>query len=299
MDLENKDENLLFKFMPANLNLIRLLVNNSIWFSAFNKLNDPYEGKFAIEEMELPEDKILMKFYQTRKSFLLSENKAKQQIEKIKKNTSVFYSDLIKDLNNAYFNRLKVACFSLVYDEMLLWSHYADEHKGVCLIFEKDILTGPDSLEKFDEPIDYIEEKKVKPDFREKLQINFIDEGKIALSLKNDKEVIFKKLKCWEYEKEYRIFAKESFNNKTAGNSSKFNKQALKGIIFGERCSLDDIKLIHSILNVYGYVDNKFFWGASRIVPVTGKLVSIKEYGKIDIEAFLYKRKDWLKQVFL
>lgn len=294
MDIQNKDESLLFKFSPINYNLIRLLVNSEIWFSAFNKLNDPFEGQFEIERMELPSDEILTVFYQDSKSFSFSSEKTIERIKIIKKNPTRFYEDLKTDLRKRFLNRRKIACFSLIYDEILMWSHYADEHNGLCLIFDKELLISDDLFQESNFELDSLEGDKVSYKRRDNLKVNFRQDEVLHVEIVNFDEIVIKKFDCWEYEKEYRIIATESFPEGSDGINFKFNKKALKGVIFGERSSLVDIRLIYSILTSYGYVDSDFLLGASKIVPSTGKLVSIQDYNLKNSEDFIWNRNRWL-----
>jgi hypothetical protein len=298
LDIENKNESLLFKFTPININLIRLLVNSEIWFSALDKLNDPFEGQFEIEKMELPSDEILTVFYQNSNSFSYSSEKTIERIEIIKENPAKFYEDIRTYLRKIFLNRRKIACFSLIYDEILMWSHYANEHKGICLIFDKELLISDDFFRKSNFGLDSLEDGKVLYKRRDNLKVNFDQNEILRVVIENFDELVIKKLDCWEYEKEYRIIATEKFSKASDGINFKFNKKALRGVIFGERSTYVDIKLMYSILTTYGYVDLDFLWGASRIVTTTGKLVTIKEYGLIPIEEFIGKRNNWLFQSF-
>ena len=88
---------------------------------------------------------------------------------------------------------LHVCCLSKSYKNFLMWSHYADGHKGCCLeVSAKRNLKG--------EPV----------------EIKYVD--KDGLPTKDDiegdnKRLLHYKLKCWEYENEVRyIRKKEKFN---------------------------------------------------------------------------------------
>lgn len=53
-----------------------------------------------------------------------------------------FINEIIKKVKDARNNAL-ISCFSKRYDSILMWSHYGDKHKGVCIEFdrpEKDFL---------------------------------------------------------------------------------------------------------------------------------------------------------------
>ena len=43
-------------------------------------------------------------------------------------------------------NKYKICCFSKSYSNFLLWSHYAKDHKGVCLEYEFDTRHFPSNL---------------------------------------------------------------------------------------------------------------------------------------------------------
>lgn len=294
MDIQNIDESLLFKFTPINFNLIRLLVNSEIWFSSPYMLNDPFEVEFEMERMkELPTDDFLMEWYLKKSSFKHTENETKWRIEKIKKNPSLFYKDLKTDLQIQYHNRLKVSCFSLVFNEILLWSHYADEHKGICLIFDRDIIIQDSMAYGSHSSLDFVGAQKVKYCALKKLIVHF-DKKEFRLPIRNLKTSNFKKLKCWRYEKEFRIIYRDVFSTIPNGMASTFPKKALRGVIFGEKCSNNDIELVYSILDKFEYIDSSFILGASKIVPSTGKLVTTQKLGQIDIEDFIWIRYNWV-----
>lgn len=235
----------------------------------------------------------LVEWYLKKSSFKHSENNAKWLINKIKKDSSIFYKDLKTDLRIQYHNKLKVACFSLIYDEILLWSHYADEHKGICLIFDKDILIEDAKNDEAHPSLDFVNAQNVKYGLPQKLKVKFEREN-FRFPIKNLKASNFKKLKCWKYEKEFRIVYKDVFSSIPNGIGSAFTRKALRGIIFGEKCLNSDIELLYSILNKFEYLDSNFIWGASKIVPSTGKLISRQEFGEILIEDFIWKRNGWL-----
>lgn len=294
MDIQNKDKSMLFKFMPINLNLIRLLVNSEIWFSSLAKLNDPFEREFELERMnELPKDEFLIDWYQNISSFKYDNYRIKRLLERLKKDPSQFYKDLKTDVRVKYHSKLKIACFSLIYNEILLWSHYADEHRGVSLIFSRDTLVNSAKQEINHLDMDFVEAKNVRYGRSKKLNVTF-NEADYSLPIRNLQSSIFRKLTCWKYEKEFRILCRNTFTKTQEGYGSKFTKDSLKGIIFGERCSTDDVALVYSVLNKFDYVDSDFFWGVSKIVPSTGKLTSIKMLGQISFDELNLNRTEWL-----
>ena len=83
-----------------------------------------------------------------------------------------------------------VVCFTLHPDSMLMWSHYGDQHRSVCVGFDTQILL--DNV-----PIN----NKGNPLYNEIIKVNYTNIRPNA----NDKALFFKKSDEWAYEDEYRI----------------------------------------------------------------------------------------------
>jgi len=47
-----------------------------------------------------------------------------------------FTNEIIRKVKDARNNAL-ISCFSKRYDSILMWSHYGDKHKGICIEFER------------------------------------------------------------------------------------------------------------------------------------------------------------------
>lgn len=80
-----------------------------------------------------------------------------------------------------------VMCLSEVHDDILMWAHYADSHRGVCLIF--------DPTEEFMSTAQPVKYRKVRP--RVNPIVNSYDEMLEA--------AMFTKSDHWSYEQEWRI----------------------------------------------------------------------------------------------
>src|SRR5437588_8200745 len=88
-----------------------------------------------------------------------------------------------------------ILSFSDTTEESVLWSHYADQHRGVA--FEVQFKIGPDSLFK----MQYTNERPV-------IDLNKIQnpEGLNAYLLPILHQLISQKSPGWSYEREYRVF---------------------------------------------------------------------------------------------
>ena len=85
-------------------------------------------------------------------------------------------------------NNCKVCCFSENNDILLMWSHYANKHQGVCIEFDLEKLEDNSFL-----------------DSLKAVNINKVIYGDIPKNINNLPVSLFYKTKDWEYEKEYRI----------------------------------------------------------------------------------------------
>lgn len=108
-------------------------------------------------------------------------------------------------------------------NDFLMFAHYADGHRGFRLAFEIDMdkTLGEIEVLGLGRPVDYV--PQFPPDF---------DMSNIHLSL-------FMKLKCWEYEDEYRILA---VNN----DKLKYDENSLVEVTFGCRLNPDFEPVIRS-----------------------------------------------------
>ncbi len=87
--------------------------------------------KFFIKKQ--PQYKSSPFIYKLINKVLMSNSEAKTHIEKIQ---NEFKEKLNKEIEE-YRKKILISCFSRRKDSILMWSHYADSHRGVC--FEYDI----------------------------------------------------------------------------------------------------------------------------------------------------------------
>lgn len=127
---------------------------------------------------------------------------------------------------------IKVGCLITNYDNTLMWSHYADKHKGMCV--EYDISNIIDKE-------DYVI-RKINYDMKAIVDENSID-NIFDINLLLDLFCI--KSKEWEYEDEYRIL----YHDIERLSNGKLIDLPIKSICFGVETLKDDKKLIYDIVN--------------------------------------------------
>ena len=120
--------------------------------------------------------------------------------------------DAIKD----YRNKFLVGCFSGCYDSLLMWSHYADSHHGICIEF--------DISEKEEKTFYKIRYSDNRPSYNlsdsikkmcQQLYVNGQFDQTDGFIIKLLSEPYITKSIDWAYEKEYRLIytEKDIYNN--------------------------------------------------------------------------------------
>lgn len=238
-----KEDNMppyLYKYTKAKYGL-KTLKNNLIKMSNLDELNDINEGKIVYNSDDLfncKNNDIAKVFIETsdfnlsisdKKNIISCENPLdeltkilynKYNINKDYDDFRIFmfetYNEFLKNYVKEFNNNLKrkncVVSLSEDNKNEVMWAHYADDFKGVCIEYklnnknstkfnkkDKDNLFKEDIfLNEFCFPIEYVNDS----DFTEDLRFLYnINKNKLRLL----EEPLLKKTKKWEYEKEWRI----------------------------------------------------------------------------------------------
>jgi len=128
-----------------------------------------------------------------------------------------------------------ICCFSTICNSTTMWSHYADNHKGICLVFDpfvKDPFKDFNS-ERFTEgTVDYD---------------NYTPVNYLKSKLEGIKKLFLTKSNDWRLEYEFRYIIIEDHRYFS------FKKEFLKGVIFGLRVKEEDIYRLIDICDKKGY----------------------------------------------
>lgn len=129
--------------------------------------------------------------------------------------------DFMQDMAEVQLTeQIGVLCVSASCTDILMWSHYADSHGGVCLEFDTSF-----------SPFKVLREVGYKP---ERTAVRLMqDDGNVMA----EKSVLSKSLR-WEYEKEWRYI------NYLGPVALPFDSPALTGIILGARISKENLQRV-------------------------------------------------------
>ena len=210
-----------YKYRPINKYLLDSLVNSELYFGSRTQLNDPFDCNIDIS--------------------LILANLIKANDNEY---TDLFRSflDNRKIMTNfqKHINDFGIASFSYKQDETLMWSHYADDHKGVCIQydistdFQDDLTLG--TAEVLYEPnrvSDWLS-THIKH-FKDDQQI-FIQN--LLLTVLNAKAP------QWNYENEVRVI-------RAITGVYAVPREIMSQVTFGLQTTEQDKKLIRSIVNKF------------------------------------------------
>ncbi|MDP1558509.1 MAG: DUF2971 domain-containing protein [Nitrosomonas sp.] len=186
--------NSLYKYHSLTAYSLASLTNNTIWLAKPSSFNDPFDCAFFIDDR--------------------SEN-----METVN-SCQVGTRDVIQNLG--------ICSFSEVPDNILMWSHYANHHKGFCV--EYDFSEGT-----------HLRLHARKVSYKDELPI--LKPSDIKPNMEQDKiySLWLEKAKCWSYEKEWRVIMGE-------GNKSCRALSAVISVTFGARMPESDRLMVSQAL---------------------------------------------------
>lgn len=221
----------LYSFRTINQYLLQDLIKNQITLSSPKCFNDPFDSLI----------------YQWLDTF---DEKCEKK-ESIKPHRFSFENYRIRCFvaNKSYKRAFRCV------NNILMWSHYADSHKGICIEYEleKELVDKKDmencSFRKF-ERVKYVKSFNIDKYFDEdkktllnRKSFSLID----GFALKNN---------AWKYEQEVRLIDYNPKHNDSNGipiaysaiDLNNYPNSKIKAIYFGYRCSEIDKRTIQNIL---------------------------------------------------
>lgn len=180
-----------FKFRAVNDYLVDSLRNNYIYFSTPNQLNDPFDCQVDIAAA-------------LDAAIARSDGELRQTIQQIRQAQPLF-DQIQRDIQE--FGVFSIA--GQLYHSVMC-SHYADEHRGVCLTysFPEDFTIGLENNIIGRAPIAYGDDPITDWIVQNAPTIDFSDPRDFAIGLMQ--KLLTVKADGWSYEEEYRLIRTES-----------------------------------------------------------------------------------------
>lgn len=240
--------------------LRKMLEQSRIYLSDPETFNDPFDGYFSIR-FTTEQDKVDAKqvLEELRGKLEKEGNLQKERGEMLEKNL----------FNQIPLENFRVSCFSEDNKNDLMWAHYADQHRGVCLVYEIDNVD--ETFIRENNCLVFAEENRgesdnysyfggnlklllARIDYSKNKEFLKVSSGKIESDY-NVERAIYAKSKCWEYEHEIRLVAELPFGYAFGQGTyfCKVNKSALKEVRFGVRLEDKYKEKIQKIIEHSGY----------------------------------------------
>jgi hypothetical protein len=234
----------LYYYLPVSVKLFKMLSQPYIWFSNPLTFNDPFELPNVIEKnWTLNEE---------WRDFELIFNENKDKISKYNQmgsaeeaylNLKLSSSSILKNILDlkvsaieGVMRKARVACFSRYYDNVLMWSHYANKHTGVVIGYNYEKIT--------DQNVHFL-----GSDVNYKKHVSKIRAGDVAGgldSLLNSdyiQQKLFTKHPSWAYEQEYRLL-----NQKSTEGEHPISSECISELYYGCNITPSDKMLIQKLI---------------------------------------------------
>jgi len=155
------------------------------------------------------------------------------------------YRDNINSFMNASINQSRVLCVAEHSKNVVMWSHYADSHKGICLRLQ--CIDEIDNALLAAKPVTYTDSFPVLLELEEQIcYLTGEHQGEMSKLLRN---VAYMKHEDWRYEKEWRLHRPHE-NNEGDYNDWVEDPRVFGAIYFGCRINRREAMLLTELINI-------------------------------------------------
>lgn len=222
------DQKMFYHYSSFETSIDHIIDKKSLKFSNPITFNDPFDCSEKLLNVRYDKQHINEILKQNHNHYNRKDRRS-LKVNEIKRQQNL----IMKEKREEF----KICCFSGKNDNMLMWSHYANKHTGICC--------------GFDFPIKIPKQFIIKP-IRYEDQVNKLD-GETNLN----KIILYwltTKSKMWEYEEEYRAICLSKEPQKDF-EIYHYDPQYLKEIIFG--CNIDHKQIEKTIKQLKKSIDTK------------------------------------------
>lgn len=185
---------ILYRYMPLSLNALASIMNEVVYLVPAIELNDVFEG--AAYGM-----------------YSYSPANDQEEINRIQRG-------------------VYLKSFSCAKNDNMMWSHYGDSHKGICIGY--DFSRAKKNILKHLYPVQYSDTRFSN------LSLNNVEASPF---------LYLRKSKCWEREKEFRlIYEKRDLESGESVDNKIELRECIKEIWFGLRTKIEEKRLITNML---------------------------------------------------
>lgn len=218
----------LYKYRALTAHSLGALINNTLWFAKPSSFNDPYDCAISVDESRRAESILAVMGIADSAADDQNNEELAKQVAKSAPAFDQFRANILM-----HSQGIGICSFSELSDHMLMWAHYANNHKGLVV----EYACTPDlELQHGLAAVDY------------QLEVPSL----LATDFSPEKSRVAgdrlwqTKAKCWEYEKEWRIMIPK-------GDKVHRSPLAIKSVIFGAKMPHADRALIWNAVQHRGY----------------------------------------------
>lgn len=270
-------ENALVRFRMISTKNLEALKSDRLYYSTPNNFNDPYDTLIYANHLQIIQDigqnlEMCMDSYLDK---LKDKNIQDAKIiagfgyamwngskrDKFLENYFRQICDAVTTLKEMLRKYVKVICFSEEQQSMLMWSHYADNHKGFAIIYDKDKIENAENYTNSEKLISkkpilkqvtYVQQQtdltlEIEDYVRAYKMQNLGDVVPPVPNLSQDKlrRMMTEKALDWSYEKEWRVIPRHI----SLEHESDLGYMLIKpmAIILGSMCSEENQREIMDI----------------------------------------------------
>ena len=203
---------------------------NKVYFSSADQFNDPFDCKhgYSFAGTEREQRNYLREL--TRHSH---PDWSRAEIRRVSRKYDLRvakkpgFEKELENIAGRIISGLGICCLTEVPNDLLMWSHYANAHKGYCIQFLND---NNEFFMKNTRKVVYSEEFPI---------VNLQDTGE-----EHVRKALYTKAKQWEYEQEWR-----SFDQETGPGLKTISEHLITGVIFGCRMTKEHKIFVRELCN--------------------------------------------------
>ena len=206
----------------------RIICQHKIYFPPAISFNDPFDCRptfcFEATDEEIMSDymRVARKHGPPMTDAVLRHDAMQMLADQNRNPRNQAVAAVIQDEHaKCITHNIGVFCVSTINDDILMWSHYADSHKGICLEFD-----GLGKLMAHAQKVFYTTERRSINPYR--------DDNVVAME-----KTLLTKADHWSYEREWRLIA-----YKNGPGEQEFRMNNLTGIIFGAQAAPETVQKV-------------------------------------------------------
>lgn len=220
--------NRLYKYRPDNRHTLDIIKHLEFYFSFAEDFNDPFDSKVLVANFSGDESQ----WNANAERYDIPEDLKSGALKALK--SLKFDGEKIRELYEKQKSGNIVYCMSEIRDNVLMWGHYTNCHRGVCLGFETSAHRNKQCIRMNDPKLEAFLEgtySRFLPILKVKYQCDYPEPYDIFQGKTDDLiRFLLTKGKDWEYEQERRVILPYAEINTRVLH---YDRSALKEVILG------------------------------------------------------------------